>query len=112
VSVAALVGVPHGLRSEVPPPGRQTSPDTAAQDDLDLTAAVVRLASLGVTVRCDATERRGSAADWDQPRRTVTLRPDLPVHAALWVLRDLYALATEPEHVSPSAPARWLTVAR
>ena len=109
MSVAALVGVPHGLRSEVSPPGRQSSPDTAATD-ADFTAAVVRLANLGVTVRCDTTERRGSAADWSEHRRTLTLRPDLPVSAALQVLDDLYELLTVDGHQSWSVPSPRLRV--
>lgn len=79
------------------------------QDNLDLTAAVVRLVGLTATVRCGPV-RAGLAADWDEPRRTLTLRPDLPMSAAAQVLDDLYELLTLDGHQSWSVPAPCLRV--
>jgi hypothetical protein len=62
---------------------------------------VQQLTRIGVSIRTGDTSR-GAAADWDPAHRAVTLRPDTSVHAALWLLNDLYLLHTDPAHVSPS----------
>lgn len=102
MSALALVGNLAALR-----PAKPVVPQPAPAVDVDLSTAVQRLAGLGVTVRSGEVARRAEA-EWDADSRTVTLRPDTTVHAALWVLRDLYRLSTRPGHVSPSVPARHL----
>jgi hypothetical protein len=74
----------------------------ARQRDLDLASVVVGLTDLGVTVQCGPTVPARNAADWSEDRRTITLRADLPVSSALYVLRDLYDLHVTPGHLSPS----------
>lgn len=107
----ALAGIPRDLRPEESHPGRRPRPNDTGSGVPDLSAAVQRLAGLGVTVRCDQVALR-AVAEWSADTRTVTLRSDTTVHAALRVLRDLYSLATDPGHVSPSVPVRRLRVAR
>lgn len=100
MSAVAVVGAPRSLRRESSPPRRQTSPATSAE--LDLSAEVVRLTSLGITIQCASAAP--TAADWSEPDRTLTLRADLPVAVAVSVLRDLWALHTDAGHVSWSIP--------
>lgn len=105
MSAVALVG--GNLLELRPAKPAVRQPDPPA--DVDLGTAVRRLADLGVTVRSGEVARRAEA-EWDADSRTVTLRADATVHAALWVLRDLYRMSTRAGHLSPSVPA--LRVAR
>lgn len=106
MSAVALVEVPCGQQPDVRPPGGHADP----ADDLDLTAGIARLTSLGITVRSTHSMRQQTAALFSEPDRTLTLRADLPLTVALAVLHDLHQMHTVNGHCSWSVPTTHLRV--
>lgn len=94
-----------------PSPTQPTAPDR--DTTVDFAIAVERLRQLGITVcHSNTMAMLEVPAAWVEHTMTIYLHPDATFWAKLFVLADLHALHTRPDHISPSVPTPRLTLVR